>query len=163
MNRNIYGIIIGLILALLIPSLVYFAYGSYPLNEGIWYLERICSIITEEPFYDCSVFWIYAYFPDSDYVIDPTSGRYLLGFAFNDKYDWDEHRAEFGICNFFPQILTFKNGIACQDGWFAFGNSTRDTCWNNNCKSMFQHELDHMICECNWHENMTRPESMKNL
>lgn len=163
MNRNIYGIIIGLVLALLIPSFVYLVYGSYGLSEGIWFIERICSITLEEPFYNCDVKWIYIYLPHETYIIDPVTGGYLYGFAFNDSYNWDEFSDEFGICNFFPQILAFKNGIACNDSWFAFGNSTNDTCWDNNCKSMFQHELDHMICECNWHENMTRAEGMENL
>ena len=161
MNRNIYGIIIGLVLALLIPSFVYFAYG-YELNEGLWYLERMCSITLEEPFYDCDIKWIFAYFPDKTYIRDPVTGGYLYGFAFNDSYDWDKFIEEFGICNFFPQIIEIMEE-ACSDSWFAFGNSPTDTCWDNNCKSMFQHELDHMICQCNWHKNMTRSESMKNL
>jgi len=159
MNRKI---IIGLVLVLLIPSFVYFAYGSYSLNEGTWQIQRMCSITLEEPFYDCDVKWIFVYFPDETYIRDPVTGGYLYGFAFYDSYDWDEFREDFGICNFFPQIKELIVG-ACFDSWFAFGNSTSDTCWDSNCKSMFQHELDHMVCQCNWHENMTRLERMINL
>jgi len=135
------------------------ALGS-DIDPGIWYVERMCSITLIEPFYNCGKMWIYAYFADSELITEPVNHSTLFGYAFHDDFDWDLYRDDVGICNFFPQISTI-NATACTDSWFAMGNRTMDTCWDDKCKSMFQHELDHMVCECNWHENMTRPEEIR--
>lgn len=106
----------------------------------------ICALITNAPFYDCDEKWGIV-IADTMTVKDP-NGQYVFGFAHWDVRD--------------PVVFHF-NGTdhVMPEKYIMVGSTNIDGCYNLVCRSLLHHELLHLICECNWHENMTPKRYLK--
>lgn len=114
-------------------------------HKEIAQVNRIYALIDEPPYYNSTEYWIIVYSADQITVRD-LSGELTFGFAY-----WGiDH--DTSICNMFPEIKKFN---ACGDEWLMIGNIKGDGCWDGKCMSLLQHEIKHLLCDCDWHENMT--------
>ena len=118
---------------------------------------KMCSLIPTEPFYDCEENWIIVW-TDDLLTIQAPNHRYYSGFAYHTitekTYD------DINVCNFFPKTIEFSPKD-CWDKWLAIGNAKIDSCWDNKCLPLLWHELKHLECSCNWHEDMVSNKTMR--
>ena len=110
----------------------------------------MCSLTDEEPYYDCNIKWV-AIIGTNPVVYDLNGDAYS-GFAY---HSIASHDSPSSVCNYVT-VLREQFPNACGLDWFVIGTLDGDGCWNGECKSMFQHETDHLKCKCNWHEGLER-------
>ena len=123
-----------------------FVVPAYP-KQDIHYLQKICSLTDEEPYYDCSENWFLA-FSNSTWIVTPAK-KYVSG--------WSVHENlvdRYPICEAYVGFEERFGEEYCDSPYFGFGNSKLDSCWDDKCISLIWHEIKHMKCNCNWHEDM---------
>jgi len=146
-------ILLSLILLAIIIAIIIIP-DVYSEDSKKAFVTRMYALIEEPPYYNSTENWIIVYSPDEIVVKDLTE-KWYFGFAY---WDITNHTS---ICNMFPELEIFN---ACGDEWIMIGNIKGDNCWDGNCISLLNHELKHLLCDCNWHENMTREKvNFKNL
>ena len=127
------------------------AYGMHD-SKGTITVQRICAVPMNGTAYDCSEHWGMVYFQDM-YSIQSPEHEWLSGYAVHGE--WVKDGEKWSICKFFPKIRESADKENCSIKWFATGKLTRDSCWDEICYPLIWHEMKHLACECQWHENMT--------
>jgi len=123
----------------------------------------ICELTNLEPYYDCPES-VDGYFDASgeewmvfeldDMMFPDPVGTFVYGFAiYSDtpgvKIPVDD---ELSLCAFFPN---FNGTDTCSMNYMAIGKDTPLTCYSPYpCMTVFEHELKHLICKCDWHEGL---------
>jgi len=158
-------IILAIILLGILPFAIISTSGVHE-NTGIVTVQRMCAVPMNGTAYDCSEYWAMVYYPDMGSIQGPEDKGWFSGFAVHGEYVNDGEK--WSICKFFPKIrdsseenCSIKWFAAIK--WFAVGKYKQDGCWNEICLPLVWHEMKHLACECNWHENMTSESSFKNI
>ena len=102
----------------------------------------ICAITFVSPYYDCDEKWILVF---EDTLIIPS----------NHDVPVVGHAVDTTILPHNP-ISQFYPSIRFNDHreWLAVGIVERDACYNGICYSVLWHEIKHLMCDCDWHEDM---------
>ena len=107
---------------------------------------RMYAQIEEQPYYNLTEYWIVVVSPDQ-IVVQDLSDEWSFGFAYWDIEDTSS------ICNMIPDVEKYD---ACGDEWLMVGSNKVDGCWDGNCIPLLWHEMRHLLCDCQWHKNMTQ-------
>jgi len=150
MNRKVLeiSVVIAIILISIVLIGITSAYGFHD-NRGDLFVQKICSIAMNGT-HNCDEHWIIGYFPDKRNIQTPDEE---WGSAFAIPGDIPkEHK--YSICQFIPQLEQYGEEV-CTWNWLIIGNIKVDSCWDEQCQPLLWHELRHLKCDCDWHENMT--------
>ncbi len=120
----------------------------------------ICQLTNLEPYYDCPES-VDGYFDVSGeewmiFTLDDQSfpdpvGEWVYGFAiYNDdpskQIPFDD---DLSLCAFFP---AFNGTDKCSMNYMAIGKDTPPSCYSPYpCMTVFEHEIKHLTCKCDWH------------
>jgi len=157
---NYPSLLLWSLICLFVFALVFFPYENVKGEHDIEinYIS-ICSLTYAEPFYNCNEHWWVMWTLDSP-LVEALDDKAYLGFAYY-KDDNNDGKTDSSSCDYLPELAEFNEEYdVCGWKWMVMGNRIMDTCWDGNCKTLLNHELDHIKCECNWHENMTSSGAM---
>jgi len=102
----------------------------------------ICALTSVSPYYDCDEKWVIV-LEDTQMIrwddMDPIAGLAVFADVVED----------FPISESHPTI-TGMDDLE----WLAIGKVKRDTCYDGICFPVLWHEMKHLMCDCNWHEDM---------
>ncbi len=105
----------------------------------------ICALTIAAPYYDCDEQWLVFWYPDNVFVpIKSPFGIYASGWAV-----WNS--TAYPACDWKDDV----DPRYCNLKWMAIDGTYSDECYDYQCYHVFHHEAKHLICECNWHTNMT--------
>jgi len=142
------------------------AYGEYEVigieyNNYEW--MSICQLINLEPYYDCPES-VDGYFDASgeewmifqlkDMMFPDPVGEYVFGFAVynDDSTKQIPSNDELSLCRFFP---AFNGTATCSMNYMVIGTNTPPTCYSPYpCVTVFEHEIKHLTCKCDWHDGL---------
>lgn len=98
----------------------------------------ICALLPYAPYYDCSEQWGIVIY--DDWVFQSLStGKLVTGYTVNRDHDY-----EFMLNGKLWKMPKKFVGI---------GKINYDNCYDGKCRSVLTHELKHLMCSCDWHEN----------
>jgi len=126
-----------------------------------WFI--MCQLINLEPYYDCPESvdgyfdvsgeeWMIFTLDDTEFP-DPVN-EWVYGFA---VYNDDSTKqiptdSPLNLCAFFPD---FNGTDTCNLNYMVIGKNTQPTCYSPYpCTSVFEHELKHLKCKCDWHKGL---------
>ena len=123
----------------------------------------ICQLTNLEPFYDCPES-VNGYFDMSgeewmifvldDYEFPDPVGVFVYGFAVYSDTPGEDIGVddELSLCAFFPE---FRGTNTCTLNYMVIGKHSPETCYSPYpCTSVFEHEIKHLTCKCDWHEGL---------
>ena len=123
----------------------------------------ICQLTNLEPYYDCPES-VDGYFDASgeewmiftlkEHLFPDPVGVSVYGFAiYSDEPDKKINPVDpLSLCAFFP---AFNGTDTCSMNYMVIGSDQPPTCYSPYpCTSVFEHELKHLICKCDWHEGL---------
>ena len=102
----------------------------------------ICAITSVSPYYDCGESWIIVLedSPTVPSVHDESVTGYAIDATLLECYP---------ISETYP---TIKNKDSYE--WLVIGKTKRDACFDGICLPVLWHEMEHLMCDCDWHKNM---------
>lgn len=102
----------------------------------------ICAITAISPYYDCDEKWVIVLedTPTVPSVYEQPTTGYAVDVTLVEYYPISE------------TYLTIKNTDDLE--WLVVGNTKRDACFDGICLPVLWHEMKHLMCDCDWHEDM---------
>jgi hypothetical protein len=124
----------------------------------------ICELTNLEPYYDCPES-VDGYFDatgeewmiftlDDEVFPDPV-GVSVYGFAIYSDTPGKSIPSNdpLSLCVFFPE---FNGTNKCSMNYMAVGSRISPTCYSPYpCNTVFEHEIKHLTCKCDWHKGLT--------
>ena len=105
-------------------------------------LMVICVITSVSPYYDCDEKWVIVL--EDSLIVPSVYDEPVTGYAIDAT-----------LIESYPISLTYPT-IKNMDNleWLVVGNTKRDACFDGICFPVLWHEMKHLMCDCDWHENM---------
>ncbi len=142
-------IIVVIVLLIILAFGIISVYGFHE-NTRNYSIQKICSVPMNGTIYDCSEHWGVVYYYDVGTIQAPND-KWVSAFAVYGPLVKDGKK--WSLCHYFPEVRLIDEEM-CSIKWVAVGMYKRDGCWNGICYPLIWHEMKHLACECDWHEDM---------